>query len=401
MSNVPLQQVLDLVAAAVDLHRIALGKERQAQVWLGQSPDYAPLLLGHTERFFKDLKEDRTWKMAEHELRGGAVCREMWDYPHYTFLEQQDDPEKMLYEMLWEILSWARSGSDAMLSVRPYYLRSIECALGMRIERNEETHASTPEYLPVETVYDLDTTGVFERGLFPKIAECIDLMKQKLPEGVHIFPGDTVGPLCLAEAIRGNEIWYDFYDRPEDVHELIAKCRKLCMEAAYWYKEKIGDPRTVTYHGSLYQARGGARVVNDSFVNLSPEMHRQFVIDAIREIFREFDGGWFHSCGSFKAHLDDLLAMPEMTTINFGNPEQWEDLEGAIRKIKSAGKVYYGAWTRQPDEPMEAYLRRAVRLLGPERNGMILFLQGDGPFDEPQKTMDLWQRLQDEEFPRN
>lgn len=127
-------------------------------------------------------------------------------------------------------------------------------------------------------------------------------------------------------------------------------------------------------------------------------MHREFVADEIRKVFGEFDGGWFHSCGRFEAHLDHLLAMPELTAINIGNPEQWPDLDAAVRKIKAAGKVYYGAWPRRPDEPMEDYLRRAVRLLGPDRNGMIIFLQGEGPFPEPRETMDMWQRLQDEEF---
>jgi len=396
MSDVPLQAVIDMVAEAVDPRRLALGKERQTKVWLGESPDYLPLLLGHTERFFGDFKEDRTWKMAEHELRGGAVCKEMWDHPHYTFIEQMEDPEKMLYEMMWEILSWARSGSDAVLSVRAYYLKTFASAFGMEIERSEESHAYVRRHLPPEQVYPLVPGSVFERGLFLKVAECIDLMKERLPKGVHIFPGDTGGPLSLAESLRGNEIWYDFYDRPEDVRELIAKCTALCKGAAYWYKERIGDPRDQTYHGSLFQAKGGVRVVGDSMVNVSPEMHREFVIDEIEEVFREFDGGWFHSCGYFPGHLDDLLAVPSMTAINFGNPEQWPDFEETVRKIIDAGKVYYGAWPRKADEPMADYLRRAVRVAGPERKGMIIFLQGDGPFPEPQETMDLWHRLQDE-----
>ena len=401
MSETPLSAVIDLVVQAIDHERLALGRERQAKVWLSQSPDYLPLLLGHTERFFEDFKEDRTWKMAEHELRGGVVCPEMWDFPHYTFLEQQDDPEKMLYEMMWEILSWARSGSDAMLSVRPYYLRTFESALGIEVERTEELHAYVREFLPAEEVYDLDTGAIFEKGLFPKVVECIDLMKERLPDGVNIFPGNTSGPLSLAASLRGNDIWYDVYDRPEDMRALIKKCTKLCKDTAYWYKEKLGDPRDLTYHGSLFQAKGGVRVVGDPLVNVSPEMHREFVVDEIDDVFAEFDGGWFHSCGYYPDHLDDLLAAPAMTAINFGNPEQWPDFEETVREIIAAGKVYYGAWPRKPGEPMEDYLRRAVRVAGPERKGMIVFLQGDGPFPEPQETMDLWHRLQDQEFPRN
>ncbi len=398
---VPLQQVVDLVQEAVDPARIALGRERQAAVWTGRSPDYLPLLLGHTERFFGDFKEDRTWKMAEHELRGGVVCAEMERFPHYTFKEQLDDPAKMLYEALWEILSWARSGSDAMLSVRPYYLLTIETALGMEPEVQEETHVFLRNHLSRDEISrlvagDAQVGNIFEKGLFPRVAECIDLMKEHLPQEVHIFPNDTAGPLVLAEKLRGNEIWYDFYDVPEQMHALLELCRRLCIQTAYWYKQRLDDPIDQSYHGSLFQAHGGVRVVGDSLVNFSPQMHKEFVVDRIRSIFREFRGGWFHSCGLFSEHLDDILAMPEVTAINLGNPELWPDFENVVRRIMQAGKVYYGAWPRRAGEPLQEYLRRAVETAGSERKGMIIFLQGDGPFPEPQETMDLWHRLQDE-----
>lgn len=396
MDTVPLSALIELVNEAVDEERLALGKRRQEQVWKGKSPDYLPLLLGHTERFFGDLPEDRTWKMAEHELRGGAVCREMWEFPHYSFAEQLEDPAKMLYEALWEILSWARSRSDAQLSVRAYFSRTISSALGVEIEINEATHVSVSKTLSKEEVYRIQTEGIHEKGLFPKVRKFIGFMRENLPRGVHIFPSDTSGPLCLAETLRGNDIWYDFFDCPELVHELLRKCADMSISTAYWYKGLLGDDREQTYHGSLFQAKGGVRVVDDSLVLMSPEMHREFVEDEIGRVFREFGGGWFHSCGEYESHLDNLCSVPEITAINFGNPEQWPDFENAVRQIIAAGKIYYGAWPRKRGENMEDYLRRAARVAGPERKGMILFLQGDGPFPEPRETMDLWHGVQDE-----
>ena len=70
------------------------------------------------------------------------------------------------------------------------------------------------------------------------------------------------------------------------------------------------------------------RVVNDSAVMISPAMHRKYVIPRIRRIFETFGGGWCHSCGDYSKHLDDLIAYPEITALNFGNPEQWPDFEG-------------------------------------------------------------------------
>ncbi|MFH0964965.1 MAG: hypothetical protein V2A58_13275 [Planctomycetota bacterium] len=395
---VPLSEVTELVERALDPAAIERGKRRQAAIWLHEEPDYLPLLLGHTERFLPGFAEDRTWKMAEHELQGGVRCAEIFDYPHYTFRQQREDPAKMLYEMLWEILSWARSRSDAVLSVRPYFLRSVESALGMDVEITEESHAHVRKYLPPEQVYNLDTKGLLKRGVFPRIERCIDFMKDHLPEHVHIFPGDTGGPLGLAEALRGNELWYDFYDRPEHVDALLGKCEQLCISLAYWYKERIGDPREQSYHGSLFQARGGVRGCDDPIVNLSPEKYLEHVMPHLAAIFREFDGGWFHSCGFFPHHLDLLLACPEITAINFGNPELWPDFEATLKKIIDAGKIYYGALPVHPGETVEDAFRRALRATGGKKRGLIPFLQlqGAGPWPEPQEIMDTWHRVQDE-----
>ncbi|MBI3990878.1 MAG: hypothetical protein HY350_01895 [Candidatus Omnitrophica bacterium] len=398
--NVPLDRLVDLVNEAVDEKRVELGRLRQEKVWMGETPDYLPLLLGHTERFFGGLKDDRTWKMAEHELRGGAVCKEMWEFPHYSFEEQYYDPAKMLYEALWEILSWARSYSDAQLSVRPYYLMTVESALGVELGISEEAHVFVTKTLSKEDVYNISADGIYNKGLFPRVRECIEFMKEHLPRSVHLFPGDTSSPLSMAEGLRGNEIWYDFNDCPDDVRKLLHKCADLCISSAYWYKELIGGLRHQTYHGSLFQARGGVRVAEDSIVLISPEKYREFVFNEDRRIFREFDGGWFHSCGKYESQLEYLLAMPEVTAINFGNPEQWPNFEDSVRRIIAAGKIYYGAWPRKPNEPIEEYLRRAIRVAGPERKGMIIFLQGDGPFPDPRETMCLWHKIQDEELGR-
>ena len=137
-------------------------------------------------------------------------------------------------------------------------------------------------------------------------------------------------------------------------------------------------------------------MTDDPCVSISAEAHRSLVLPRIRRVFAEFGGGWYHSCGHYPHQIDNLLSAPEITAVNFGNPEQWPDFAEVVGRVVAAGKVYYGAIPVDSSEDLEPALRRVLSALGGRRRGLIVFLKGNAPWPEPQATMDLWHRLQDE-----
>lgn len=392
-SSVPLDRVIALVAQAVDSEVVERGRRRQAAVWRGEEPDYLPLLLGHTE---EGTAHERHWKLAEHQLMAGTRVREFNDYPHYSLAEQSDSPEKMLYEYLWEILSWARSRSDAQLAVRPYFIHSLPEAFGARVEVTESSGYVITQRPGKEDFRDLDPVRLAEGRLFKKAREFAALFRERLPQGVRVFPADTGGPFVTAQAIRGDEIFTDFYDDPEFVATLLDKCAEVCVRAGRLWKQSVGEAETSGYHGALYMARGAIRVVDDASTNISPVFHREIVLPRIRRVFAVFGGGWYHSCGVYPQHLEHLLSAPEITAINFGNPELWNDFEKVVGRIVRAGKVYYGGLPVRHGESLEQAMRRILRQTGGRRRGLILMLKGNRPWPPPEETMALWHRLQDE-----
>ena len=395
MSSVPLSDVLHMVEDAVDLERIELGRRRQEAVWRGESPDFAPLLLGHSEKFLPPLKHDRTWKLAEHRLAGGAYVKEIHDYPHYSPVEQFDSPEKMLYEALWDILSWARSGSDAQLAIRANYVQVLPSIFNVPLKVNEEGGVWQTKRLTMDEALSAEIDPVEERGLIPRALDTIAFYKEHLPEGVRVYCSDTSSPLTLAEGLLGTGMWTAFYDSPDRIRRLLDRCADVCIKVARAYKKAIGETLESGYHGSLYMAKGSVRIVDDNIVMLSPQMWREFVLEPTRRVFDSFGGGWFHSCGTYEDHLDQLLAVDAYTAINLGNPELW-DMGDFLRRVKRAGKLYYGLWPRRAGEPFEDYLRRAACAIGPDRRGAILMLDGSNHFLPPAEIMDLWHTLQDD-----
>ena len=133
-------------------------------------------------------------------------------------------------------------------------------------------------------------------------------------------------------------------------------------------------------------------------VMMSPEMFRDFMRPSLEKMLSFFGGGYHHSCGFFPEHLKVLCEIPGHTYINLGQPELW-NLDEAVSQMYDAGVCYYGYWQRLEGEPLEAYLRRGVQLVGPERNRAVLYAYGQGLWPGPAEIMDMWQKLQDEIYP--
>lgn len=403
MSNVPLQAVKDLVAEAVNLPRLQKARQRQDAVCKGESPDYAPLLLGHHVPFLGDLEEDRTFKLAENLLEGGTATPEIADYPHHTYTEQLASPEVMLYESLWELLSWARTPSDALLGVRPSLAFLLPTCFGMKYEITKEGTAWYAEPLSLDAALDADLDDLAHCGEIPRILDFLAYFKDNVPAGVQACCPVAVGPISQTDALLGAQIWTLFYDQPGKVRALIEKVTDAIIELLRLCKAVIGEPMGEFSFGSLHLSCGGVKIGSDSMVMMSPEMFRDFVQPSITKLCETFSGGLHHSCGYYPGHFDVLCDTPGLTAINLGQPEMW-DHEQVVSRCHENGMIYYGYWMRRPGESMEDYLRRGVALCGPERNHAILFMKADPPFGshwpKPAETMEMWHRLQDEMVPR-
>ena len=393
--NVHLQQIKDLVLEAVDLAVVERGRRRQVAVWGGESTDYLPLLLGHTEVNAPGLNHNRMWKLAEHELVGGAQVPEFFDYPHYSPAEQWESPKKMLYEFLWEILSWARSKSDAQLAIRPNILPIFYDAFGAQLASNEQFGVYIGSHPSKEVLRDIDPARIEEGTLFRKLLDFSAFFVENSPPGVPVYPANTGGPLTSALKLRGDALYTDFYDDPEFVHDLVEKCADMCIRAGLLLKTVVGEDRTSGYHGSLFMAHGSVRIADDYVVMISPKHHREFVIPAIRRVLQAFGGGWYHSCGYWEPHLDNLLDVPEIVALNTCDPHLW-DFDELLRRIIQAGKVYYGGLPIGQGGDARSLMRRAMEATGRKRKGMILMLHGQGPWPRPQTTLELWHDIQDE-----
>ena len=74
------------------------------------------------------------------------------------------------------------------------------------------------------------------------IKNCLNLhsnFKENVPYGIHVFPADTGGPLASAEAVRGNDIFMDFYDDCGFVEALLDKLQRIMYSFMQTTKKSI------------------------------------------------------------------------------------------------------------------------------------------------------------------
>lgn len=374
-----LEYVLDLLQP--DLERIEIGRKRQACVWRNEEPDYIPVIPPTI-----DVPEKK-------------------DFPSYNLKEQFYDPDKMLVMHLWELIGRARMPGDSQLSMRANLGTGfIPTIFGLNQLVFENMMPWLKEHLSKEAILAIQPEDITEdfvktKGLVPVAIEYINYFKEKLNGKAHVYLSDTQGPLDIAHLIYGDAFFTDIYDDPEFIHHLLRLTTNAYISVSKVLKEAIGEPLDSGYHTVLYMENGGVRCCEDTTTLLSPKTFKNFAEPYISSALSPFGGGWVHFCGSGHQFLEDLLAMPGVKGINFGNPERY-DYYSTMNLILDYKKFYFGNFPRKEEESLEDYFRRILRPFSERktRKGLIFMLSdSDLPeWDEsPEKVLDLWYSLQD------
>lgn len=73
-------------------------------------------------------------------------------------------------------------------------------------------------------------------GRIPYVLEVMRRMKQEVGETTALY-GLICGPFTLASHLRGNNLFTDMYDFEDEVTDLFAFCKRVCMRMAEYYIE--------------------------------------------------------------------------------------------------------------------------------------------------------------------
>jgi hypothetical protein len=196
----------------------------------------------------------------------------------------------------------------------------------------------------------LEEVGQFawggENAWTETVVATLNYMNEKVGSDCYCYVQGFPTPLELMAQLRGQAIYYDVYDAPDKVVQVLDRCFDAIMWAHGIIDRKVNNRFPGICAGQLWMERGLPFLSDDFNVNLSADHYRQYGLPYTERIYKHYGGGFLHiHCKAY--HQKDVLAATEGLTMFNWRPdpnvplphesfEQWRD--SANHKI-----VWFGA----------------------------------------------------------
>jgi len=227
------------------------------------------------------------------------------------------DPLVMLRAELDLIRPHLAIGDDRVPSVRVQFgTAQVAAAFGceMFLPENNLPAAGNHVLANAEDVYQLAMPDL-TAGWYGKLAEWTALWQEQLPAGVHMQHPDIQSAFNSAQLIRGNDIFTDFYDRPEAVDALLDRVTDFMLAITRHTKAQISrDPDWFFDWGAMW--KGSARISNCSMQMISPQLYGEHVLPRDIRFFDRIGGGRMHYCGRSLDIVDEFFKVPAITGLD-------------------------------------------------------------------------------------
>ena len=286
--------------------------------------------------------------------------------------ETHFDSEKMFVNGLRDVLGAVNGNYGAVPSMRANMGCGIIPSLfGQQQRLFDDKMPWMLDYATKEDITAKYTSGVFsinDSAEFAAGMKHIEYMAEKLNEygldNIYIYPLDLQGAIDTAHLIYGDTIFYDFYDDPKFVHDLLSvSCSAINFAMHECFKRIPRSDEVVTHYSYLVMPKqfGGLKLSEDTTTLLSPALIDEFAVPYIRRTLEEFGGGYVHYCGKNNHLLDVILAEPLVRGINLGNTDM-HDMTEVLVRCRENRKIYVGGIGRRVGESHFDYF---VRILKP------------------------------------
>ncbi len=178
---------------------------------------------------------------------------------------------------------------------------------------------------------------------------------------------DTQGVFDIAHMLYGTGLFFAFADDPAWAEELMEISLGLYRDVTRQLKDWLGEPPAEMIHGhgtpqGVYFPHAGVRVSEDTATLLSPAMIRTWIMPAIEQAVRPFDGGFVHFCGRHPALYEEFCRLEKLRAIDLGNSEMY-DCRWLMERSAATGTVLYSRIAALDGEDWRTYLRRLAGLV--------------------------------------
>lgn len=202
---------------------------------------------------------------------------------------------------------------DTVPAEGPWYgIAEHTAFLGGRVDYGEDT---SWHHALLDSPGELEKLSMDEENpMFRMVNGGIAYMREKYGEYFLPMVRGASGALEMANTLRGNEFFYDFYEEPEELKALL----DYCADALVWNYEKqmeaAGDVYggVVTGFGEWLPGRGLGHVSEDTTTMISLELFEEFGRPRTEGVFRKFDEVFIHMHALSERCLESVATLPNI-----------------------------------------------------------------------------------------
>ena len=259
-----------------------------------------------------------------------SVCVKI-DYPNktftrYTMQETHDDFAKMMVNELIGALSHIESDSDGIPMIRANYgVGILPSAFGVncRIVNDSMPWCDSVGREGAQKIL-LKGMPDIGAGFGQKVLDAYAFFKEQLSaypkckQAIKLYHPDYQGAFDIAHLIFGADIYWELYDDPDFVCDLMQLISQTYVRNLKFIKQLIQDETEgYVYHwGHLFP--GSVVLRDDSAVNLSKDMYNEFIAPFNNQILSEFGSGSVHFCGRADQWVFEMAKQPKILGYNVG-----------------------------------------------------------------------------------
>ncbi len=252
-----------------------------------------------------------------------------------------EDPDAMVLRQFRTCSDMLAGASGHLLCVRADYGTGIIPSLfGARLFMMDDALDTLPTVWPMggaDAARTLLDGGVpdLHGGLGGKVFAMGERLRAiaaeypRIGRHVHVYHPDTQGPLDVCEMLWGSSIFEAFYLEPDLVTDLLNLITETYIAFLREWFSLLPPSDTVSPHWGMMHG-GTIMIRNDSAMNLSPELYRQFAQPFDARCLEAFGGGAIHFCGRGDHYIAAMSTTPGLQAINLSQPEL-NDMETIFR----------------------------------------------------------------------
>ena len=338
-------------------------------------------------QFFADLEErldeseelrvEREWlNFADLRLTSGAFRTSRkkraskLDWPKMLVNDALDDVTDMIYQQLWSVNQVLENGEGTMLNLRSNYgtgiIPSIFDAPIHIMPRNTDTLPGSKPFPDgsqgIRRILNEGRNWDYSKGFAGKtfeMAEQFLTLAEAFPKVrrfVHYYNPDLQGPLALCEVLWGSSFYEDFYDEDAMESHLLEDALDFFTELYLDFTDRFHRlaPTFDTEHsvewGCLH--RGGTIIRNDSAMNISGELYREYVMPRDQKIIAAVGGG-IHFCGCGHHYIQHVASIQGLSCVNLSEPAR-NDMEKIYANTIDRGIIIFGLLSEEVERALRA-----------------------------------------------